>query len=59
MGWITRAGGHRRRGMVIVELSLTDVLMIRLQYQKIAISFAALWHIFPFSMTRGDQSQVN
>ena len=51
---VTRAGGYVRRGMTIVGLSLTDILMIRSQYDYIKRSL-----IFPFSMTREDQSQVN
>ena len=56
MGWITRAGCYRRQGMTVVKLSLTDILMIRMQYIK--RSFDTLWLIFPFSMTWVDQSQV-
>ena len=32
---IVIAGCYRRRGITIVELSLTNILMIRPQYQKI------------------------
>ena len=32
VGWVTRAGCYQRRGMTIVELSLTDILIIRPQY---------------------------
>ena len=37
VGWITRAGCYRRRGMTIVKLSLIDILMpvIRPQYPNI------------------------